>query len=198
VLEFTVDSSGTLIKQIVFKFSNWTCGPVTWGSGSSVTVTWLPGYGIAITNRQFTYETYIGIGRNQTMAVSGTFSQTGDKASGTWSSLTYGTTCSGSWNALTVSVEEIYCRIDRFVVEQNYPNPFNPTTTIRFSIAHEGFVTLKVYNMLGSEVATLVNDNLNVGEYNVKFDGTDLPSGVYCYRLQAGNFVVTKRMNLLK
>ncbi len=196
-LEFTVDSTSTKIKEIIFRFSNWTCYNVTW-TGGSVSVTWLPGYGVAITNRQFMYETYIGVGRNQTMQVTGTFNQTGDNASGTWSSLTYGITCSGNWNGLTVGVEEICSGIDQFVVSQNFPNPFNPTTAIRYSIPRTEFVTLKVYNMLGSEVATLVNENLNGGDHSVDFNATGLSSGTYYYRLIAGKFVETKKMNLLK
>ena len=83
-------------------------------------------------------------------------------------------------------------------LSQNYPNPFNPTTNIKFSIPTQGFVTLKVFNSLGKEVATLVNGNTNVGTYEVDFDAGSLTSGVYFYRLQSDNFTETKRMMLIK
>lgn len=85
-----------------------------------------------------------------------------------------------------------------FALSQNYPNPFNPSTTIQFSISHSQFVILKVYDNLGREVATLVNEEKLPGNYEVKFDGSNLPSGVYFYRLQAGNFSQTKKLLLLK
>ncbi|MBE0572409.1 MAG: DUF4397 domain-containing protein [Ignavibacteriaceae bacterium] len=81
---------------------------------------------------------------------------------------------------------------------QNYPNPFNPSTTINFTIQNSDFVTLKVYNILGSEVATLVNENLSAGSYRFNFDAQNLASGVYLYELTAGNFREIKKMNLLK
>ncbi|MCX7833166.1 MAG: T9SS type A sorting domain-containing protein [Ignavibacteria bacterium] len=81
---------------------------------------------------------------------------------------------------------------------QNYPNPFNPTTAIKFSLAKGGLVTLKVYDVLGREVAELLNNNLNAGEHNIVFNAFDLPSGIYFYRLVAGTFSQTKQMILLK
>jgi photosystem II stability/assembly factor-like uncharacterized protein len=83
-------------------------------------------------------------------------------------------------------------------IKQNYPNPFNPTTSIRYSIPKEGLVTLKVYNIIGEEVATLVDEVKQADNYNVSFDASSLSSGIYFYRLQAGNFVETKKMVLLK
>ena len=85
-----------------------------------------------------------------------------------------------------------------FSLGQNYPNPFNPSTTINYSIPEFSFVTLKVYDVLGSEVATLVNEDKSVGSYEVEFDATGLPSGIYFYKLQAGSFVETKKMVLMK
>jgi hypothetical protein len=81
---------------------------------------------------------------------------------------------------------------------QNYPNPFNPTTNIEFSIPKSEFVTLKVYNTLGEEVATLVSDRLTVGSYSYEWDASNLASGVYLYRLQAGEYVETKKMILVR
>jgi hypothetical protein len=93
--------------------------------------------------------------------------------------------------------------VNEFKLEQNYPNPFNPSTTINFSIPQKINVTLKVYDVLGNEVATLVNEELPAGEYEVTFDShtgevRNLTSGIYFYRLRAGNYVVTKKMMLLK
>jgi hypothetical protein len=85
-----------------------------------------------------------------------------------------------------------------FKLEQNYPNPFNNSTVITYSIPQEGLVTLKVYNLLGEEVARIVNDIKQTGNYEVSFDATGLPSGIYFYRLQAGSFVETKKMVFLK
>ena len=86
----------------------------------------------------------------------------------------------------------------QFTLSQNYPNPFNPTTNIKYSVTKSGMVTLKVYNLLGQEVATLVSQNQKPGNYMVDFNATNLASGVYMYRLQAGNFSLTKKMILLK
>jgi predicted GH43/DUF377 family glycosyl hydrolase len=85
-----------------------------------------------------------------------------------------------------------------YVLQQNYPNPFNPTTTIGFSIPKTEFVTLKIYNLLGQEVATLVSDKLNQGNYSYQFDGRNLASGVYYYQLVTGNYMEVKKMVLLR
>ncbi|MHB1688059.1 MAG: T9SS type A sorting domain-containing protein [Ignavibacteriaceae bacterium] len=83
-------------------------------------------------------------------------------------------------------------------MEQNYPNPFNPATTISYSIPVRNFVTLKVYDLFGKEVATLVNEEKNAGNYKIEFNGNKLSSGVYFYRIQTGNFAETKKLILLK
>ncbi len=86
----------------------------------------------------------------------------------------------------------------KFTLEQNYPNPFNPSTTIIYSIPNLEFVTLKVFDVLGNEVATLVNEEKTVGSYEVEFNAANLSSGIYFYKLQTGSFVETKKMLLLK
>ena len=85
-----------------------------------------------------------------------------------------------------------------FVLYQNYPNPFNPTTTISWELPVDGQVTLKVFDTLGNEVATLLNDHRTAGKYQTKFDASDLPSGIYVYRVIAGNISESKKMILLK
>jgi hypothetical protein len=87
---------------------------------------------------------------------------------------------------------------DEFRLEQNYPNPFNPATTIRFSIPDQTFVTLKVYDIIGNEVATLVNESKTPGSYEINWKADQLPSGIYIYSIRAGNFVETRKMILLK
>jgi hypothetical protein len=87
---------------------------------------------------------------------------------------------------------------EEFALEQNYPNPFNPSTTIKYSIPKEGYVTIKIYNTIGEEVAILVNEVKQVGNYESQFNATSLPSGIYFYKLQAGSFVETKKMVLMK
>jgi hypothetical protein len=81
---------------------------------------------------------------------------------------------------------------------QNYPNPFNPTTTINYQIPKQVHVTLKIFDVLGREVATLVNKSEEAGYKSVTFDANKLPSGVYFYRLQADSFVQTNKMLLMK
>jgi hypothetical protein len=85
-----------------------------------------------------------------------------------------------------------------FSLLQNYPNPFNPATKIQYSLRNAEFVTLKVFNMLGQEVATLVNENKKSGRYQIDFNASNLASGVYVYQLRAGSFVSAKKMLLIK
>ncbi|MEI7485080.1 MAG: T9SS type A sorting domain-containing protein, partial [Ignavibacteriota bacterium] len=86
----------------------------------------------------------------------------------------------------------------KYSLSQNYPNPFNPTTNIKFSIINSGDVKLVVYDIQGREVQTLVNERLNAGTYEVKFDGSMLTSGVYFYKMVSEGFTETKRMILIK
>ncbi|MCL4400060.1 T9SS type A sorting domain-containing protein [Patescibacteria group bacterium] len=88
--------------------------------------------------------------------------------------------------------------VSTFHLSQNYPNPFNPTTTIQFSVQKRSLVVLKVYNILGQEVKTLVQGEISPGSHEIMFDGSSLPSGTYIYRLSAGNYTETKKMMLLK
>jgi len=85
-----------------------------------------------------------------------------------------------------------------FKLEQNYPNPFNPSTVIRYEIIDARFVSLKVYNSIGQEIATLVNQKQNAGKHNVEFNASNLPSGIYFYSINAGEYSSVKKMMLLK
>lgn len=90
-----------------------------------------------------------------------------------------------------------------YLLTQNYPNPFNPSTKIEFGLPNVTFVTLKIYNILGEEVITLVEKNMSAGTYRVTWDGSDkigrkVSTGIYLYHIQAGDFVQTKRMLLIK
>jgi uncharacterized repeat protein (TIGR02543 family) len=85
-----------------------------------------------------------------------------------------------------------------FALQQNYPNPFNPTTTIRYAIPTDSHVTLLVFNALGQEISELVNNEKSAGFYDVTFDAAGLASGVYFYRIQAGNFVQTRKLMVVK
>jgi flagellar hook assembly protein FlgD len=86
----------------------------------------------------------------------------------------------------------------KFSLSQNYPNPFNPSTTIEFSLPKSEYVELKVYNILGKEVSTLVSNKLNQGNHTYTFDGKNLASGIYYYQLVAENYREVKKMILLK
>ncbi|MBL8007573.1 MAG: T9SS type A sorting domain-containing protein [Ignavibacteria bacterium] len=107
------------------------------------------------------------------------------------------------FNIKPVGINNKFDLIKNFSIEQNYPNPFNPVTNVEFGISKSGFVTLKVYDILGKEVATLVNENLSPGKYTVKFNGSNLSSGVYFCRMEFSgnkkekNFQI-KKMILIK
>ncbi len=100
--------------------------------------------------------------------------------------------------AITVSVENEPFTEFNFKLHQNYPNPFNPVTTISYQIKEQGLVQLKVYNLLGQEIVTLVNEVQSPGIYEALFDASNLPSGVYIYSLRANDFVQNSKMTLLK
>jgi hypothetical protein len=89
-----------------------------------------------------------------------------------------------------------------FLLEQNYPNPFNPSTIIQFQLPEKSFVSLKIFNLLGKEIATLINEQFNEGKYRIPFDASKvsggLPAGLYFYRFQAGSFSEVKKMTYIK
>ena len=106
------------------------------------------------------------------------------------------------FTTVTTSVEDVNLPT-KFILYQNYPNPFNPSTTIKFKLPEDGFTTLKIYDLFGKEVATLINDKLSAGTYEVKFSSDDLKdkslsSGIYFYQLKSGKYSDSKKMILLK
>jgi uncharacterized delta-60 repeat protein len=101
-------------------------------------------------------------------------------------------------DSITSVDSELDGLVNQFVLEQNYPNPYNPTTTIRYSIPQTDFVSLKVFDIIGNEVATLANEEKTAGNHEVSFNASTLSSGIYFYRLRAGAFVKTKKMIFMK
>ncbi|MCK5086317.1 MAG: T9SS type A sorting domain-containing protein [Melioribacteraceae bacterium] len=102
------------------------------------------------------------------------------------------------FDAVVIGVDDKTTLPESYSLAQNYPNPFNPTTMITYAIPEKANVTLTVYNLLGQEVATLVNEVKNVGTYEVNFKANQLTTGVYFYTIQAGQFTSTKKMMLIK
>ena len=98
----------------------------------------------------------------------------------------------------TTDIDDKINSVNEFNLEQNYPNPFNPSTKISWKSPAAGWQTLKVYDVLGNEVATLVNEERPAGSYEIKFDAGGLSSGIYFYKLIAGSFVESKKMILMK
>jgi hypothetical protein len=125
-----------------------------------------------------------------------------DSARGSYFKSWWGSEWGGVYKTIafpkTTGVQELGEIPLTFALNQNYPNPFNPSTTIRYSIPAASQVTLKIYNLLGQEVASLVNAAQKPGNYEVSFNASSLTSGMYVYRIQAGTFIETKKMMLLK
>jgi hypothetical protein len=117
----------------------------------------------------------------------------GYQSFGTWS-------IQGSLLTITSGTEQVETDVPptAYALSQNFPNPFNPSTAIQFDIPSEGNATLKVYDIIGQEVAVLVNDNLSAGRYRTTWDASRVASGVYFYRLQAKDFVQTRKLLLLR
>jgi hypothetical protein len=114
----------------------------------------------------------------------------------------FGTDCAWKYDKISFTVTSVDGEdgglVNNFVLDQNYPNPFNPSTTINYTLSERSDVSLKVYDVLGNEVASLVNTTQEAGKYDVQFDAPKLSSGLYIYTLNAGNFTSSKKMMLLK
>ncbi len=189
----TVGCSGSCITDIIYTWSNFHCDGITLVSGS---IHSMRTGGWAITNNSFTIQTSVSQG---TMTINGTFTPTGSSVSGTFSYNRLGTICSGNWGPVASSVEMVGNEIpDDYELYQNYPNPFNPETRIKFGIPEEALVSLIVYDPIGREVEVLLNESLPPATYSIVFNSTNLPSGIYFYKLIAGDYSSTKKMVLLK
>jgi len=118
-----------------------------------------------------------------------------------------------TYTYIPTGIEQLADGIETYSLSNNFPNPFNPTTNIKYQIPEISFVTLKIYDVLGNEIANLVSEEKRIGNYEIEFNASKLPSGVYFYRLQAGSpsaglpagrhgsgqsFVETKKMVLMK
>jgi hypothetical protein len=103
------------------------------------------------------------------------------------------------WVEPITSIEdEKIGNVSQYFLDQNYPNPFNPSTKIKFLLPEMGFITIRVYDVLGNEIAILINEEKPAGSYEVVFDGRELTSGIYFYKIIAGSFTETKKMILLR
>jgi hypothetical protein len=101
-------------------------------------------------------------------------------------------------NPSSSRLKDKYVRLKEFKLYQNYPNPFNPLTTIKLTLPKSEFVTLKVYDILGEEVTTLITKKLRAGNHTYQFDGSNIASGVYLYKIAAGEYTDVKKMILLR
>jgi hypothetical protein len=97
-----------------------------------------------------------------------------------------------------VDVKDDVINVQGFTLHQNYPNPFNPGTVINYTLPERSFVSLKVYDILGREIKTIVSRIEEAGSYRINFDGSDLPSGVYIYSLETGGVKLSRKMLLMK
>ena len=159
------------------------------------------------TFRQYNFEGYEAISYSRGFGISGHYTQDIGGMSSDWlvgcciNGVLYGDTTLTEVTNLNTEIP------DKFLLYQNYPNPFNPVTKIKFEIPENGFpiktfgndrVVLKIYDLLGREIQTLVNEKLNPGSYEVIFDGSNYASGVYFYQLRSGDFKEVKRAVLIK
>jgi hypothetical protein len=124
------------------------------------------------------------------------FSWQDDRRSEGWD--IYAKIVNWNWNGVTAVIDEGNINPTEFSLSQNYPNPFNPSTKISFTIPQVSKVTIKVFDVLGNEIETLVNEEKPAGTYEITWSAANLPSGIYFYQLKAGSFVETKKMILLK
>jgi hypothetical protein len=156
---------------------------------------------IIFSQEQIPYSVFSSMGGLQSNSNNMVYSTLGESVIGVASNSS-NQLLSGFWNVykqnVVTAVEDDEIVPLEFRMEQNYPNPFNPSTIIRFSVSEKSNVVLKVYDILGSEVATLVNNDMDIGRYEVEFRADNYSSGIYIYKISAGDFVSTKKMILLK
>ena len=116
----------------------------------------------------------------------------------TWDGFNWVNYWKNTYTYVITGIDKFEGEVNTYSLSQNYPNPFNPSTTINFSLPSSGYATLKIYNALGEEVAVLLDAELTTGFYEVEWNATNVPSGVYFYQLQTEGFLETKKMILLK
>jgi hypothetical protein len=195
-----VGTSGAVIRT--------TNGGANWTSHSSGTSVYLYGVSFSDANNG----TAVGVGGTIIRTTNSGISwirQTSPTIGDLWG-VTFTDSCTGTavgssgriFRTTTGGVTWVDDRNDilpkQFSLFHNYPNPFNPSTTISYQLTSSSFVTLKVFDLLGREVATLVNEEMKPGRYEKNFDASGLASGVYLYRLQADGFVEVRRLVLVK
>jgi len=184
------ESMDTASVRAAFQISPATSGMFTWTSSGATnnTLLWKPLAG------KFAYETYytVTIGSGAKSIYGAAIDGNKDSIGGDPYVLQFRT------QRAPTSVDEEQLQPLKFSLAQNYPNPFNPQTTIDFSIASTDFVSLKIYDIIGREVATLVNSSLTPGKYTVQWNASSAASGIYIYRLITSKFTDTKRMMLVK
>ncbi len=208
---WTVGDNGTIVKydnpNLPVELNSFTASV----NGSSITLKWSTAS--EINNRGFELERKVNNsgfvkvgfveGRGNTTEQTNYSFVDKNLSTGKYSYRIKQTDFDGSFEYFELKSEVSVEAPQTFSLEQNYPNPFNPSTKIKYSIpanvnGQTSNVILKVYNVLGNEVATLVNENKQAGDYEITFDGSNLSSGVYLYKLESGNIVETKKMLMIK
>jgi hypothetical protein len=181
---YTYDTNGNMVNEVI---QEWLNG--LWTNYRHSTFTYdVHGNELTGNNTMWSGSSWVPTDYNFALAVSGsTYNFTGYRIIISWILV----------NTTDISTDRSTI-VKGYSLSQNYPNPFNPTTTIRYGLPHNSFVTLTVYNTLGQQVAQLVNEQQQAGYHDAMFRGDGLASGVYFYRIQAGDFVAGRKLLLLK
>jgi hypothetical protein len=201
------DSTGTILQaETIVVPNNFTSGWVTWSNIN---------YNITVAGK-YIFSTYLVGGYDSIQVHSGqscdlnagyingeryvkyVTNDTDAEVWGDWSQHPWDSNFWLTGTSIPTNVEDINLTAHHFKLEQNYPNPFNPTTKISWQASISSWQTLKVYDMLGREIATLIDEYKPAGNYDVEFDANDFPSGIYFYQLKTENFVETKKLILMK
>jgi hypothetical protein len=182
----TRDDPGTYLSSLYYSFSE--DEGQTWSSNERLSAAFDPHVGWPQQNKMGDYFDMISDDEGVSLAWAGTFNGEED---------IYYSRISQMPVSINNGQDDILVS-KTFFLSQNYPNPFNPATSIQYTVSSGQFVSLKVYDLLGNEIAILINEEKAAGNYEVDFIAANLPSGIYFYKLQAGNFVETKKMILLR
>ena len=182
----TRDDPGTYLSSLYYSFSE--DNGETWSQNERLSTAFDPHVGWPQQNKMGDYFDMISDNEGVSLAWAGTFNGEEDVYYSRINQTPVSVSNGQKGNQLP----------ENFSLSQNYPNPFNPSTTIKYQLPQAEFVSLKVFDVLGDEIATLVKEEKSSGSYDVEFKAENLPSGTYFYKLQAGNFVETKKMVLIK